>query len=132
MSVPVPKTTVMTDRPWIDSDRIDSWSVVDLQARFENEPQQMAVKFFVKNLTTHAITLVSSDSAGHLGNDVSARASLAPTWNFHKYLISRDGKLVADWETAVYPGDDPNNPFDSFDSNQIVIAIKAELAKPAP
>ena len=35
----------------IPTDRIDSWSVVDLQARFENEPQQMAVKFFVKNLT---------------------------------------------------------------------------------
>ena len=32
------------------TDRIDSWGVVDLQARFENEPLQMNVKFFVKNL----------------------------------------------------------------------------------
>lgn len=53
-----------------------------------------------------------------------------PTWNFHKYLLSRDGKLVAHWPEPVYPGDDPNNPNDSFDTSAIVVAIKAELAKP--
>ena len=58
--------------------------------------------------------------------------SLQPSWNFHKYLIGRDGKLVAHWDTPVYPGDDPSNPNDSFDTSSIVIAIKAELAKPAP
>lgn len=58
--------------------------------------------------------------------------SLAATWNFHKYLVGRDGKLMAAWASEVYPGDDPNNPFDSFDGSPIVIAIKAELAKPAP
>ena len=55
-----------------------------------------------------------------------------PTWNFHKYLISRQGKLVAHWASADYPGDDPSNPNDSFDSSPIVVAIKAELAKPKP
>ena len=55
-----------------------------------------------------------------------------PTWNFSKYLVSRDGKVVGHWDTPVYPGDDPNNPNDSFDTNEIVIAIKAELAKPKP
>jgi len=59
-------------------------------------------------------------------------ASVEPTWNFHKYLVSRDGKLVAHWDTPVYPGDDPANPNDSFDTSPIVIAIKAELAKPKP
>jgi glutathione peroxidase len=53
----------------------------------------------------------------------------APTWNFHKYLVSRDGKLVGHWDEWVYPGDDPNNPGDGFDTNPIVVAIKAELAK---
>lgn len=57
-------------------------------------------------------------------------AGIEPTWNFHKYLISRDGQLVAHWDSAVYPGDDPNNPNDNFDDNPIVVAIKAELAKP--
>jgi len=58
--------------------------------------------------------------------------SLPPSWNFHKYLVGRDGKLVAHWDSPVYPGDDPSNPNDSFDSSPIVIAIKAELAKPKP
>ena len=56
-------------------------------------------------------------------------ASTEPTWNFHKYLVSREGKLVAHWDSPVYPGDDPNDPNDSFDTNPIVIAVKAELAK---
>ena len=56
-------------------------------------------------------------------------ASVEPTWNFHKYLIARDGQLVAHWDSGDYPGDDPNNPNDDFDTNPIVVAIKAELAK---
>jgi glutathione peroxidase len=56
-------------------------------------------------------------------------AAPEPDWNFHKYLVSRDGELVAHFDTPVYPGDDPNNPNDSFDTNPIVVAIKAELAK---
>src|SRR5689334_19862813 len=52
-----------------------------------------------------------------------------PTWNFHKYLVSRDGQLVGHWVDPVYPGDDPNDPNDSFETNPIVVAIEAELAK---
>lgn len=54
---------------------------------------------------------------------------IEPQWNFHKYLISRKGTLVGHWASPVYPGDDPSNPNDSFDTNPIVIAIKEELAK---
>src|SRR5205807_3901190 len=36
--------------------------------------------------------------------------TLQPTWNFHKYLIGRGGALVADWDTPVYPGDNPDDP----------------------
>jgi glutathione peroxidase len=54
---------------------------------------------------------------------------VAPEWNFHKYLISRSGELVQHFSRSVYPGDDPNNPNDSFDTNEIVVAIQAELAK---
>ena len=55
--------------------------------------------------------------------------TIEPLWNFHKYLISKDGKLVAQWTSSTYPGDDPANGNDSFDTNPIVQAIKAELAK---
>ena len=60
---------------------------------------------------------------------VGPEASLQPGWNFNKYLISKDGKLVAHWESPLYPGDDPNNATDSFEGNAIVMAIEAELAK---
>ena len=55
--------------------------------------------------------------------------TIEPTWNFHKYLISKDGELINHFPQLLYPGDDPNNPNDSFDTNAIVVAIKAELAK---
>jgi glutathione peroxidase-family protein len=57
-------------------------------------------------------------------------ANAEPSWNFSKYLVSRDGRLVAHWDSSVYPGDDPSDPNDSFDENPIVVAIQAELAKP--
>jgi glutathione peroxidase len=52
-----------------------------------------------------------------------------PTWNFSKYLISRTGVLVAHWDSPQYPGMDPSDPTSMFDTNPIVVAIKAELAK---
>jgi glutathione peroxidase len=39
-------------------------------------------------------------------------------WNFEKFLIGRDGKVVARFKTGVQPDDAP-----------VIDAIKAELAK---
>jgi len=55
----------------------------------------------------------------------------APTWNFHKYLIARDGSLVGDWDTGVLVGDQLNTP-NTVEPNEIAPAIEAELAKPKP
>lgn len=51
-----------------------------------------------------------------------ARASgEAPKWNFHKYLVGRDGRLVASWGSRTKP-----------DDAEIVAAIEKALATPAP
>ena len=45
----------------------------------------------------------------------------APKWNFHKYLIGRDGKVVASFGSRTKP-----------DAPEVIAAIEAALRKPAP
>ena len=35
-----------------------------------------------------------------------ARQSEAPKWNFHKYLVDRDGKVVETWSSMTAPDDE--------------------------
>lgn len=44
-----------------------------------------------------------------------------PGWNFHKYLVSRDGRVVGTWPSKVKP-DDPD----------LLAAIERELKTPRP
>lgn len=44
----------------------------------------------------------------------------APKWNFHKYLVSRDGRLVTSFLSTTTP-----------ESTRLVSAVEAELAKGA-
>ena len=48
---------------------------------------------------------------------LAAEAGTYPTWNFHKYLIGRDGKLIAEFSPRTQPYDE-----------RVVVAIKAALA----
>ncbi len=43
----------------------------------------------------------------------------APKWNFHKYLVGRDGRLVTSFFSATAP-----------DADRLVSAVEAEIAKP--
>jgi glutathione peroxidase len=43
----------------------------------------------------------------------------APKWNFHKYLVGRDGRLVTSFFSVTTP-----------DSDKLVSAVEAELKKP--
>ena len=44
-------------------------------------------------------------------------ASQTPTWNFHKYLVGKDGRLIRAFDNRVQPGD-----------RQVKAAIEAALA----
>lgn len=45
----------------------------------------------------------------------------APEWNFHKYLVGRDGRLIANYGSEIAP-----------DAAAVVAAIEAALRKPRP
>ena len=54
----------------------------------------------------------------------------APAWNFHKYLVARDGSYVKKWGGSPYWGTDPSSS--TFQNNEVVKAIETELQKAAP
>lgn len=64
---------------------------------------------------------VVGPEATPLYQDLTRLTGVAPGWNFHKYLVSRDGQVVAQFPSKVRP-DDP----------ELRAAIERELARPAP
>ena len=64
---------------------------------------------------------VVGKDATPLYRDLAKVSGEAPKWNFHKYLLARDGTLVASWGSKTTP-DDP----------AIVAAIERALKAPRP
>ena len=64
---------------------------------------------------------VVGDDATPLYKDLAAVSGQAPKWNFHKYLLGRDGRLIASWGSKTTP-----------DDKQIVEAIERALQAPRP
>ena len=62
---------------------------------------------------------VTGDKATPLYASLAKETGTAPGWNFHKYLIGRDGRVVANFPSKVSP-DDP----------AVVAAIERELKVP--
>lgn len=65
-------------------------------------------------------TRVDGDGANPFYKALKAATGKAPAWNFNKYLIGRDGKVLGHYASGVKPSDP-----------KLLDAIKAELAKPA-
>ena len=65
---------------------------------------------------------VTSIKTNPLYAELLARTGQSPKWNFHKYLVDRDGKQVASFGTRVEP-----------DNGDLVSAVERMLAaKPVP
>lgn len=64
---------------------------------------------------------VKGRDATPLYRELAAASGTAPKWNFHKYLIDREGRVVANFGSKTTP-DDP----------ALVAKIESLLAAPAP
>lgn len=64
---------------------------------------------------------VVGDEATPLYKDLASVSGQAPKWNFHKYLIGRDGKLIGNYDSKTTPNDPA-----------LVKAIEAALKAPKP
>lgn len=68
-----------------------------------------------------AKTAVRGADASPLYQQLAQLSGTAPKWNFHKYLLGRDGRLVDNYSSMTAP-----------DSKSLVRAIEQQLAVAAP
>src|SRR5688572_32741123 len=90
---------------------------------FEDEKQIQefcTLTYGVKFPMFQKVHVVGAD-ATPLYQDLSRVSGEAPRWNFHKYLIGRDGRLIASYGSKTTP-DDP----------AVVAAIEQALKAPRP
>ncbi len=64
---------------------------------------------------------VTGNDATPLYRELAQAAGEAPKWNFHKYVIARDGRVVASFGSQVKP-----------DAPEVIAAIEKALTQPAP
>jgi glutathione peroxidase len=68
-----------------------------------------------------AKTAVRGKDANPFYRQLAGKTGRQPLWNFHKYLIGRDGSVVADYSSITRP-----------DDSALVQAIEKQLAAAAP
>ena len=74
------------------------------EAHSNAEIAQLCEGTFGVNFPMFASSRVTGTAANPLFAQL-ARAAEAPRWNFHKYLLGRDGRLIASYPSAVAPSD---------------------------
>lgn len=65
-------------------------------------------------------TTVREENAHPFFRALATEAGTYPQWNFHKYLIGRDGRLIAEFSPRTKPRDE-----------KVVAALQSALAEPA-
>lgn len=90
----------------------------------EFDDHQTVCQFYTSNFhTTFPISLLAGikDDTNPLHAYLLAHGQPAPTWNFHKYVIGRDGRPMASFASAVSP-----------DDVELMLAIAMALAEDPP
>jgi glutathione peroxidase len=90
---------------------------------FEDEKQIQAfctLTYGVKFPMFEKVHVVGAD-ATPLYRDLEQASGVAPKWNFHKYVVGRDGRVLANFDSKTRP-DDP----------VVVAAIERALKAPRP
>lgn len=77
----------------------------DQEAKSEEEAATICFENFGVSFTMLATVPVKGENAHPLFQEV-ARQDTAPKWNFYKYLIDRDGKIISSNSSFTIPGDD--------------------------
>ena len=85
----------------------------------EKEIQEFCTLTYGVKFPMFEKVVVTGDDATPLYKSLAHTTGTAPAWNFHKYLIGRDGRVVANFPSKVAP-DDP----------AVVAAIERELKAP--
>jgi glutathione peroxidase len=87
----------------------------------EEQIQEFCTLTYGVKFPMYEKVVVTGADATPLYQRLRAASGVEPGWNFHKYLVSRDGRVVGNWPSKVKP-DDP----------ALVAAIERELKAPAP
>ncbi|NCT71197.1 glutathione peroxidase [Pseudoxanthomonas japonensis] len=85
----------------------------------EKEIQEFCTLTYGVKFPMFEKVVVTGDNATPLYKSLAQATGTAPAWNFHKYLIGRDGRVVANFPSKTAP-DDP----------ALVAAIERELKAP--
>ena len=87
----------------------------------EEEIAQFCTLTYGVKFPMYEKVVVKGGQATGLYRDLAAATGVAPGWNFHKYLVGRDGQVLAQFPSKVRP-DDP----------QLLVAIARALDMPTP
>lgn len=89
------------------------------EAKDEAETERVCRENFGVTFTMIAPSFVTGQQANPLFQEIN-RQSEQPGWNFNKYLIDSDGRVVAHFPSKVEPED-----------AELITAVESLLAKPA-
>ncbi len=98
-----------------------SGDFMDQEFDDEGEIQKFCKGNFGVSFPMFGKTSVKGDEANPLFKTLTAKTGEAPGWNFNKYLVGRDGKVIAHYGSTTKP-----------DSKDLQKAIESALKAPAP